>query len=91
MGNVYFIRSNNKIKIGYSENIIKRKSTLQTGSGNLLVLEYSIKNVPISFEKHVHSVCKRYLIRNEWFKEEVLDHLLAHPWYKKNMISEFSN
>jgi hypothetical protein len=90
MGNVYFIRSKDRIKIGYSENVIKRKSTLQTGSGNLLTIEYIIEDVEPHFEKHVHSICKRYLIRNEWFTDDVLNHLLNHPWYKENMKSKLS-
>jgi len=88
MGNVYFIRSRNNIKIGYSDNVVQRKTALQTANGNLLTIEYIIENVDMSFETHVHSVCQRFLIRNEWFKEGVLEHLLKHPWYKEHMKSK---
>jgi len=90
MGNIYFIRSNDRIKIGYSDNIVQRKVSLQTGNANRLVIEYVIKDASMIFEKHIHSVCKQFLILNEWFEEGVLDHLLKQPWYKENMISDFT-
>ena len=85
MGNIYFIRNNDKVKIGFSKNVKRRKSTLQTGNGEKLIIEYIIENVNMTFEKHVHSVCSGYLIQNEWFRDDVLSHLLAHPWFKENM------
>jgi hypothetical protein len=89
MGNVYFIRSDDRIKIGYSDDVKQRRTTLQTANGRLLTIEYIIENVDIKFESHTHEVCKNYLIRNEWFREGVLEHLLSNPWYKENMKLNF--
>lgn len=86
MTNIYFIKNkNNDIKIGRSENIEKRLKELQTGNSNNLKLLYFIKDVPESFEKHLHDICVRFKIQGEWFQEKCIEFLLKHPFYKKNM------
>ena len=88
--NVYFIQKDNDIKIGRSVNIERRIEELQIANSVDLRLLYSIENVDESFEEHIHSVCSRYHIRGEWFKEGVLEHLLSHPFYRENMKKYYS-
>ena len=83
--NVYFIKKGNEVKIGRSVDIERRIEELQVANSVDLHLLYKIEDVEESFELHIHSVCSRYHVRGEWFTEDVLDHLLKHPFYKENM------
>ncbi len=85
MTNVYFIKGNNSIKIGRSYDVEKRLAELQIANSEKLEVLYIIEDVEESFETHVHGICNRYNINGEWFKLEVIEHLLNHPWYKENM------
>lgn len=91
MTNIYFIHGNNSIKIGRSEDVIKRQKELQIANSEKLEVLYIIENVEESFETYVHGICSNYRINGEWFKLEVLDHLLNHPWYKENMKKPSNN
>lgn len=82
---IYFIKSNNEIKIGKTNDLQRRIIELQVGNQSKLEVLYIIENMHDDFEAHVHSVCIGYHIQGEWFREEVLNHLLKHPWYKANM------
>jgi len=85
MTNLYFIKNEDAIKIGYSDDVDKRLSELQIANSNNLKILYIIENIDPSFEKHVHGVCERYKIKGEWFKKEVIEHLQNHPWFKEHM------
>ena len=89
--NIYFIKKENEVKIGRSVDIERRIEELQVANSIDLHLLYKIENVDESFEGHIHSICSRYHVRGEWFKEGVLDHLLKHPFYKENMKKVYSN
>ena len=82
---IYFIKTNNEIKIGKTNDLERRMTELQVGNHVALEPLYVIENVDDSFETYVHEICGRFHIKGEWFKIEVLDHLLKHPWYKANM------
>ena len=83
---IYFISDGNgSIKIGYTENLKKRLIELQISSPNKLIPLY-IMDGDMTMEHHVQSICSRYLVSGEWFKEEVIEkHLLKHPFYLENM------
>ncbi len=83
--NIYFIKKDDEIKIGRSVDIERRISELQIANSIELTLLYKIENVPEFFESHVHSMCSRFHIRGEWFKMDVIEHLLSHPFYKEAM------
>ena len=85
MTNIYFIRRKNEIKIGRSKNVKQRLSALQTGNTEKLKLEYVILNIEPKMEKHIHSICRRFHINGEWFKEDALTFLLKHPYYRDLM------
>lgn len=84
---IYFVKANNKIKIGWTERPIKRLQELQTANHDKFIILYVIKNVPKSFEKFLHSICGRFHIRGEWFNIDVIEHLLNHPWYNQHMTT----
>ena len=87
---IYFIENKDGyIKIGSTSNLKQRIARLQTSDPFPLKVLYTI-DIPdeesLIFEKHVHSICVNYLISGEWYKKSVLEeHLLKHPYYKKNM------
>lgn len=77
---VYFLKNKDgNVKIGYTENIDQRKSTLETASDHELKLIGIIPDVPIEFEKHLHGICERYHIKGEWFSKDCLEHLSKTP------------
>jgi hypothetical protein len=87
MTNIYFIQGKDSIKIGRSEDVVKRQKELQVANSERLNILYIIENVEESFETHIHGICENYHISGEWFKNEALNHLLRHPWFKENMKS----
>jgi len=79
-------QSNGDYKIGYSVDVEKRLRELQTGNSDSLRIKFIIPDSTISFEQYIHTLCSRYHIQGEWFKEEVVDFLLSgSPWFKNNM------
>lgn len=93
-GQVYFIlqtsvETNEQFyKIGFSVNPEKRLKELKTGNPNRLELKYTIMDVPMSFESHMHGVCERYSVDGEWYRLEVLDFLMrdSSPWFRENIL-----
>lgn len=83
--NIYFIKSNEAIKIGKSDNVPRRLKELQTSNHSSLEILYVIENEEETLEKHTHGICERYHVKGEWFSLTVLDHLLNIPWYKDHM------
>jgi len=67
-GFVYFIKSkkNGYIKIGWSTDPLLRLKTLQTGSGDILILIGCISGTR-KLEGKVHKVMKRLKIHHEWY------------------------
>lgn len=88
MTNLYFIKNEDAIKIGYSSDVDKRLSELQIANFNGLNVIYVIEDIEPSFEKHVHGICQRYKIQGEWFDIKAIDHLLNHPWFREHMIKK---
>lgn len=75
---VYFIQNDKgNIKIGYTEDIEKRKSNLEVGNDHNLTLIATIPNVPQHFETHLHGICEKYHIKGEWYTKEGYLHLLS--------------
>ena len=75
---VYFISSDDKIKIGYTKNIKRRLKQLQTSnSSQLLLLGYIEGDKDV--EKQLHKRFAQYRIRKngEWFNcsDEILDYI----------------
>lgn len=89
---IYFVQNpvSKHIKIGSTSNIDRRLSELQIANSTTLRVLYVI-DIPeeesLMFEKHVQGVCQLFAVQGEWFEPGCIDHLLRHPWYKKNMRS----
>jgi|WetSurMetagenome_2_1015567.scaffolds.fasta_scaffold03415_12 hypothetical protein len=86
---IYFVsNSQEEIKIGCTTDLKIRLENLQVGNPEKLKIIYTIplEDDNTTFEHHIHLVCSMYHIKGEWFKKEVLQHLLHHPWYKQNMV-----
>lgn len=65
---IYLIKSGEYVKIGFSENINKRLSILQTGNPiKMEIIDYKEGNK--IDEGILHSLCKEFRIRGEWFKD----------------------
>jgi len=87
MVTIYFIldRKSHSIKIGRTSDLKSRLATLQTSNVSSLRILYTLENVESNFEQHLHGICKRYHLRGEWFRTDVIDHLLNHPFYLENL------
>jgi len=83
--NIYFIQSGDSIKIGRSNDVVRRQRELQTSNHNSLKLLYMIEDMEIPMEKHIHGICQRYHIKGEWFESRVITFLQNLPWYKEHM------
>lgn len=72
---IYIIREEGKgrLKIGISNNPEKRLKTLQTGSAEDLTLLYTslVCSNSLEIEANVHEHFKEYLVRGEWFSNEL--------------------
>ena len=69
-GIVYFIQEENKFnmfKIGFTTNLAKRLTVLQTGNPDVLVVYRSIQNVSMQKEHELHQYFANYHIRGEWY------------------------
>ena len=64
---IYFISSQNQIKIGYSNNPIKRLKNMQVGNPNELVLLLFYEG-SIYEEQELHTKFSEYHVRGEWFR-----------------------
>jgi len=69
---VYVITAGDLVKVGSAIDPHKRRKDLQTGNGNLLVLEMyvgtSMKGIMRQIEENViHSALKRWRTRGDWF------------------------
>jgi hypothetical protein len=63
---VYFIKSEDKVKIGYSKNVKQRLVTLQTNSPNKLDVLFVVRGT-LRTEKYLQNCFKNYHILNEWY------------------------
>ena len=61
------MQSNNKVKIGYSEDCIKRLKTFKTGNPDIVLVDTKPGNR--YDEATLHKLCKEWHITNEWFKD----------------------
>jgi len=74
---VYAIEAGDDVKIGYSCDPEKRAKAMQTGNSNAVRIIGKMpcenKQTAINLEKKIHKDAKRFRIRGEWFKKDVLD------------------
>lgn len=75
---LYAISDGVSIKLGMSSNVQNRLKALQTSNSSQLVVlwkYYAADNSKgaIQAERKLHTACKKYKIRGEWFKYECLD------------------
>ena len=66
MGNIYFIRCQKYVKIGYAKDVSKRLSELQVGCPFELQIMSVIPGTP-ALERRFHEVLRDFHIRGEWF------------------------
>lgn len=79
MGNVYFIRCDDKVKIGFTDGDPGvRLLQLQTGNPEGLALLAVIPNCTMSVEKIYHRALKQHLVRGEWFSYPKLTPLIRN-------------
>ena len=71
-GYIYFIIQtpfNNRVKIGYSNNPLKRVKQLQTGNPNRLTIYFATELVEYKdLERTMHDICKDLRMIGEWFE-----------------------
>jgi len=66
---VYLIKCNNVFKIGKSDDVKKRLSSMQTSNPELLICESYVKvKYPLEVEDALHSLFYNQRVRGEWFK-----------------------
>ena len=87
---IYFIQNTETkhIKIGYSDNVRNRLSSLQTTSPHELAI-LTICEGGIEVEKELHDKFNNYYVRGEWFNpsEELISYINEFPPYvNKNYI-----
>lgn len=67
---IYAIGTEDKTKIGVSNNPENRLKTLQTSNGEELTLHYCFEvpdNIAFKFEKHIHKENNHKRMKGEWF------------------------
>lgn len=72
-GGVYFLRSGEAVKIGYTTNIVSRMASLKTGSADDTELLLVVPGTEQT-ERYFHQHFKSHRLRGEWF---MLDGALA--------------
>jgi hypothetical protein len=77
-GSVYFFQSSitGLIKIGYSNNVIRRKKEIESAHGGELTILCTIKTHPKN-EKYLHERFSNFRTKNEWFspKQELVEYI----------------
>lgn len=68
IGSVYFVRCQNYLKIGWSDDVEKRVETLQTASPFSLFLVATIPNKTKLFERTLHKQFAHLHWRGDWFR-----------------------
>ena len=91
-GYVYFVESQGLVKIGRTNSLRSRLTTLQMGSpSRLRLIDYIIYNDHLSAEKEWHRRLARYRVRGEWFRippEELSNAIEAE---RQRIIAELSD
>lgn len=85
-GWVYFIRSGDAIKIGFTVNVALRLSTLQSGNPNVLELLGAVRG-SVEDERRTHEMFSRLHIRGEWFREHpaILEYVAASDRQRRDI------
>lgn len=88
MGYVYFIGYQDKVKIGFSTNVYRRKKQLQTANGNNLILLGYISNCTKLNEKELHNKFHNLKQTGEFFNinEELIDYININNEIKDNWV-----
>jgi len=85
MQQVYLIESNTAVKIGISENVLKRFFALQTSNSDTLnligVFDYIGDGAIL--ERALHIEFKKYRIRGEWFNKSIIS-IIKNRYLLKN-------
>lgn len=66
-GFVYFMRAGDAVKIGYSTDVMQRRTELQTGSAEVIDMIVAVRRRK-SFERMLHRRFARHRLHGEWFK-----------------------
>ena len=75
VGCVYFISDGKYTKIGYTYDLPKRLSCMQTAnSNNLVVLKTILTEYPVELEERLHSQFASKLVRGEWYDISIDDY-----------------
>ena len=80
---IYLIKSNDKLKIGYTSNLEVRLKQYKTHNLDIELLNK--KEGSINDEKTLHSICSEYKIKNEWFK---YNQFIIDAFNKYNPLNE---
>jgi hypothetical protein len=67
-GNIYFVRCERYVKIGFAVDVGERIAKLQTGNPFELVLMTVLEDEPAIVERWLHEALDQYRRRGEWFK-----------------------
>jgi hypothetical protein len=85
-GFIYFVRSDDHVKIGFTNDVHARLPSLQTGNHQLLIIEEYFASF-IEAERLIHERFEAHRVLNEWFNdvpeidefiEDVYDYQLFH-------------
>lgn len=70
---LYLIKSNNKLKIGYTKNLDSRLKSYKLHNPDAILL--MSKDGSVKDEKNLHNLCRDYQVHNEWYNdcEEVVN------------------
>lgn len=81
---LYFIKSSNYLKIGYTENkisLIKRIKTYRTYNPDFTILQI-VSNGNIQDETNLHTILKDYQYYSEWFYDSSYVHNIWNKYTK---------
>jgi len=88
---LYALTCGGRVKIGHSSNIKKRIKSIQTANADEVELAWKFyvgtdRSIAETAERKLHRLCKKYLIRGEWFDIESMDMVVS---YKPKLKSAY--
>ena len=87
---VYFITDGEYVKIGVSNNVLKRIASLQTANARVLrLLDYKSSSDPYQLEDELHHKYRKYLVHYEWYN--ILDKFIpkGHTLLDPTEVNKF--
>ena len=86
---IYCISDDEFVKVGMSKRVDKRLKQLQTSSARelvvTLVIPCSCSAQAIMRERQIHKSAKRYMVRGEWFTEDVMENKYLVRYKKQGL------